>query len=142
MSEKEAAVTTVPDRPKSLLLINDDLFLSTRIMSVLKGLEVEATLARNLDEAITHIQEKKPEIVMVNLNSLNLGGVEAVWAAKAVGAKRILAFINHTRISEVKANALEVGAERIVANSAVNARLPVILKSMMHREPPVPEDEE
>ena len=109
---------------------------------MLKQLGVETALARSVDDAVTKIQANSPELVMVNLNSIYLGGVEAVWAAKTVGAKRILAFINHTKIPEVKQDALNAGAERIVANSAISMRLPVILKSMMRREPPVPEDEE
>ena len=130
------------ERPTSVLLVNDDLFLSTRILSVLKQLGIATTYATSLSQARESLESCRPGLVMINLNSTRLGGVQAITELKSFGSARILAFINHTRIPEIKSAAITAGAERIVANSAISMRLPYILRSMMRLEPPAPEDEE
>lgn len=124
------------DTPR-VLLVDDDLFLSARILSVLQNLGYEAEVVRTIDQAVE--KTSGAALVILNFGSSRLGSVETIRKLKSAGAPKLLAFLSHVKIPEVREEVIAAGADRIVPNSAVSQRLPEILARLMANEP-LPDD--
>ena len=130
-----------PDSPANglrVLLVDDDLFFSARILSVLKKLGYSAEAVRTVSDAEAKTREGQ-DLVILNFGSPRLGGLATVRALRAAGAPRLLAFLSHVKIPAVREEVLAAGADKIVPNSAVSQRLPEILTRILADEP-LPQD--
>jgi CheY-like chemotaxis protein len=128
------------DSSPRVLLVDDDLFFSARILSVLQRLGCRAETARTVEQAEERTRAGQ-ELVILNYGSARLGGLDTVRRLREAGASRVLAFLSHVKIPAVREEVLAAGADRIVPNSAVSQRLPEILTRLMANEA-LPEDRE
>jgi DNA-binding NarL/FixJ family response regulator len=130
--------------PVNILLAEDDLFFSVRILSVLDKLGYLTDTAKTQDEAVRKAAENRPALVIINLASKRVGGAELIRRLKAKEpAPRVVAYLSHTRIPEVRNEVLAAGADKICANSAITMRLPQIVQQVLSDDagPTVDDDE-
>jgi len=124
--------TVMSAPPERILLANDDLFFSARILSVLTNLGYQADRASTQEQALQKAAADRPALVILNLAAPRLGGLELARRLKAeAGAPRVLAFLSHVNIPDVREEALAAGVDRIVANSAISLRLPDIVREVL-----------
>ena len=121
--------TQASTQPLRVLLVNDDLFFSARILSVLKGLGHEALSAATLEDAARKLHED-PAVVILNFGSARVGGVQGVEKLKSAGAERIIGFLSHVKIPDVREIAIVAGLDRLVPNSSITQHLPEILAQL------------
>jgi CheY-like chemotaxis protein len=121
------------DAPR-VLLVDDDLFLSARILSVLRRLGYRAESVRTISDA-EEAARVGQDLVILNFGSRRLGTLETIERLKGAGAPRLLAYLSHVKIPDVREAVLAAGADRIVPNSAVSQRLPEILTRIFANEP-------
>ena len=126
------------ESPLRVLLVDDDLFFSARILSVLQKLGHKAEVARTVADAEAQTRAGQ-DLVILNFSSPRLGDLEAVRKLRAAGAPKLLAFLSHVKIPPVRESVLAAGADRLVPNSAITQRLPEILIRLGANEP-LPED--
>jgi DNA-binding NarL/FixJ family response regulator len=114
------------------LLVESDLFFSARILSALDRMGVETRTAASREAAEAGLSECRPDLVIVNLASPALGGIETIRRVKAVSpSTRVIAFLSHTKIPDVRAEVLAAGADKLCANSAISLRLPDIVRDTL-----------
>jgi DNA-binding response OmpR family regulator len=118
--------------PERVLLVNDDLFFSARILSVLRQNGYLPETASTAQQALERAAALSPALVILNLGSERLGGLQTLRRLKSeTGAPRVLAFLSHVRIPEIRAAALEAGADKLCPNSAVSLRLPTLIRQVL-----------
>jgi CheY-like chemotaxis protein len=118
-----------------VLLAEDDLFFSARLLSVLDKLGYQTYTARTQDEALQKAAEIRPPLVILNLASKRVGGAELIRRLKGrEPAPRVIAYLSHTRIPEIRDEVLAAGADKVCANSAITMRLPQILEQVLSDE--------
>lgn len=117
------------------LLVNDDLFFSGRLVSVLAGLGYLVQVVASAEAALESVRREAAGLVIVNANSRTIVASELIRRLRdeTTGA-RIIAFISHTRIPEVREEIIGAGADRLCANSAITMRLPDIVRSVAAAE--------
>lgn len=118
-----------------VLLVDDDLYFSARMISVLQKLGHKAEVARTVPDA----QEKSragQDLVILNFGSASLGSLDVIRELRSAGAPKVLAFLSHVKIPAVREEVLAAGADRLVPNSAITQRLPEILARLSSNEPP------
>ncbi len=124
------------DAPVRVLLVEDDLFFAARILSVLRKMGCEVERATYLEDALEKTRNRDPDVVILSFASKRLGGIESIRMLKSqAGARRILSYLSHVKIPEVRDAVLAAGADRIVPNSAITMRLPDILGRVLRGEP-------
>ncbi len=117
-----------------ILLVDDELFFAARILSVLRQHGYEVERAATADEAQLRIPVDRPDLVILNLASPKLGGIPLARQLKEAGVRRLMAFLNHTRIPEVREEALAAGVDQLCANSAITNRLPELVERALRGE--------
>lgn len=127
---------------KRVLLVEDDLFFAGRILSVLNKLGCETERSATSEAGVERAAALDFDAVIVNLGSARLGGVETVRRLKRAGARRMIAYISHTRIPEIRDAVRAAGGDGIYANSAITMRLPSILQRVLSGRPPDETDDE
>jgi DNA-binding NarL/FixJ family response regulator len=98
------------------LLLDDNLMSSTRVMAQLELLGYRTRNARSIAAVPNDATFGAPQIVLINLGSRALHGVDLVSQSRAAfpGA-RILGFCGHLEV-EIRQAAKAVGIDRIFTN--------------------------
>ena len=99
------------------LLLDDNLMTQTRVQAQLKAAGGEVTTRRTLPETGDF------ELVVVNLGSRSMPGLELLEAAKTryEGAK-IWAFCGHLEV-EIRRTALKIGLDKLLTNEVAMSEL-------------------
>jgi PleD family two-component response regulator len=124
-----------------LLAIVDDLFMRSRIDAAAGLAGVEVRYASSFEEVRAALAERPARALLVGMAATRRPWPEIVRQLRADEATRglyVLAFGPHKNL-ELRARALEAGADRVVANSAFTRLLPTILTTPTA---PVPDDED
>lgn len=136
---------TVPERPPAerpcLLAVVDDLFVRARIDAAAEAAGLEVRYVASADEVRAAHVDRPPRALLVGMAATRRPWAELVRAVRADPATRalyVLAFGPHKNL-ELRAQALEAGADRVVANSAFMRLLPELLRTPTA---PAPEDDE
>ena len=114
-----------------VLCVVDDLMFSIKISTAAKALGVEIYFERTADMVVPRIREKKPSLVILDLNSAKLRPMEVVATMKAdPELKQIdtLGYVSHVQ-TDVIAAARKAGIDEVLARSAFSDRLGDILTS-------------
>jgi len=90
---------TVPVRPR-LLLVEDNEFLAEATADFLRGTGLEVRIAETGREALTLIDEFRPEIVLCDLNLPDMSGVDVARALQKNPASKNVVFVIHTALME------------------------------------------
>ncbi len=113
---------------KVLIAVNNMIFTS-KIMSVLDGMEAEGIKAIRSEEIFTKAQELRPDLIIIDLN---LNGIEApalINKLRSYGVTSkipILCYSPHIMADQMKA-AKSAGATEVLPNSKMTSRMQQIL---------------
>ena|SRR5688572_14810738 len=109
----------------------DDLLFSIKIKTAAKQLGVDVHFERTRDNVLATVREKRPSLVIFDLNSSRLAPMETIAAMKAdPELKRVmtLGYVSHVD-SEAIGQARRAGIDQVLARSTFAERLGPILSS-------------
>jgi DNA-binding NarL/FixJ family response regulator len=112
-----------------ILCAVDDLLFSIKISTAAKALGVDMYFERSADQVVPRVREKRPSLVIFDLNSRKLQPMDAIAAIKgdpALSATRTLGFVSHVDTATIEA-ARQAGVDQVLARSAFSERLGEIL---------------
>lgn len=109
----------------------EDLIFSIKISTAAKGLAVPIFFERSGDRVVAAVREKRPSLVIFDLNSARLKPMAVIAALKAdpdLRSIRTLGYVSHVDSATIAA-ARQAGIDDVLARSAFSDRLPEILTS-------------
>ena len=83
----------------------DDLLFSVKISTAAKGLGADVYFERSADRLLQTVREKRPSLVIFDLNSARLKPMEAIAAIKGDAALRsipTLGFVSHVHADVIR----------------------------------------
>jgi len=107
----------------------DDLMFSVKISTAAKSLQADVYFERSGDKMLQTIREKRPSLVIFDLNSARLRPLDAIAALKGepdLNAIRTLGYVSHVDTATIDA-ARAAGIDQVMARSAFVAQLGEIL---------------
>jgi PleD family two-component response regulator len=107
----------------------DDLFFSIKISTAAKQLGADVYFERLRDKVLPTIRERRPSLVIFDLNSSRLAPMAAIAAIKAdpeLREVKTLGYVSHVD-SDAIAAARHAGIDQVLARSAFTDRLGEIL---------------
>jgi CheY-like chemotaxis protein len=112
-----------------IVCLVDDLIFSIKLSTAAKALGVQMYFERVPDMVVPTIREKKPSLVILDLNSTKLRPLDVV--ARLKGDPELqhidtLGFVSHVQ-SDLIAAARQAGIDQVLARSAFSDRLGEIL---------------
>jgi CheY-like chemotaxis protein len=114
-----------------ILCALDDLIFSVKISTAARQLGVDVYFERDAAQVVPRIREKRPALVIFDLNSGRLdplGAIRAIKTDPELQSVRTLGFVSHVD-SETIAAARGAGIDQVLARSAFVERLGDILTS-------------
>lgn len=115
-----------------ILCVIDDLLFSIKIKTAAKQLGADVFFERQPGAAVQRIRERRPALVILDLNSATLGPMEVVAELKAdadLRSIRTLGFVSHVD-TETIAAARRAGIDQVLARSAFAQNLGSILTTV------------
>ena len=112
-----------------VLLVVDDLFFSIKIKTAAQHLGTEVFFDRTGANTLDTIKEKKPRLVIFDLDAARLRPIETVAAMKndpELRAMPTLGFVSHVHADTIAA-ARAAGIDQVLARSAFAERLGTLL---------------
>ena len=113
-----------------ILCVMDDLIFSIKISTAAKSLGgVDLFFERSPDAVLARVREKRPSLVIFDLNSAKMKPLEAIAGIKAdpdLQSVRTLGFVSHVDSVTIDA-ARHAGIDQVLARSAFAAQLGQIL---------------
>ena len=112
-----------------VLLVVDDLFFSIKIKTAAQHLGTEVFFERTAAHTLDTIKEKKPRLVVFDLDAARLRPIETVAAMKGdpdLRAVPTLGFVSHVHADTIAA-ARAAGIDQVLARSAFADRIGAIL---------------
>jgi DNA-binding NarL/FixJ family response regulator len=107
----------------------DDLMFSIKISTAAKALKSEIYFERSADRVLDTIRDKRPSLVIFDLNSSRLRPLDAIAAVKGdpdLATIRTLGYVSHVDTATIAA-ARTAGIDQVLARSAFVDRLGEIL---------------
>jgi PleD family two-component response regulator len=114
-----------------IVCVLDDLLFSIKISTAAKAIGAEVYFERTPGMALSRIREKRPSLVILDLNSTKLDPLDVIVQLKSDPDTRgikTLGFVSHVH-SDTIAAARDAGIDEVLARSAFSARLGEILSS-------------
>ena len=114
---------------RMVLCVVDDLIFSIKISTTAKALGKEMYFERSADQVMSRVREKRPRLVIFDLNSKKLRPMEAIAALKAdpeLKSIPTLGYVSHVDTDTIEA-ARSAGIDQVLARSAFSERLAAIL---------------
>ena len=113
------------------MCVVDDLIFSVKISTAARLLGTDIYFERNPDLVLSRISDKRPSLVIFDLNSAKLRPFDVIAAMKADPALRqirTLGYVAHVQTDAITA-ARAAGIDEVLARSAFSDRLGQILTS-------------
>ena len=107
----------------------DDLLFSVKVRTAAKALGTEIYFERSPDEIVATVRDKRPSLVIFDLNSKRLQPMDAIAALTAdpeLRTIRTLGYVSHVDAVSIEA-ARAAGVDQVLARSAFVERLGEIL---------------
>jgi CheY-like chemotaxis protein len=114
-----------------ILCVIDDLIFSIKISTAARQLGTDIYFERSADRILTTVREKRPALVIFDLNSARLEPLGAIRSMKSdaeLQTIRTLGYVSHVD-SDTIAAARAAGIDQVLARSAFADRLGDILTS-------------
>ena len=114
---------------KKVIIAANNMIFTSKIMSILDGMEAEGIKAIRSDEIFSKAQELRPDLIIIDLN---LNGIEApslINKLRSYGATQeipIVCYSPHILKDQMKA-AKTAGATEVLPNSKMTSRMSSIL---------------
>jgi DNA-binding NarL/FixJ family response regulator len=108
----------------------EDLFFGAKLLETARHLDVPLILVRPLEEIIAQVRERRPALVILDLQSTAAQPLEAIRGIKAdaeLRTTRLLGFLSHVQ-ADLRASAVEAGCDEVLPRSTFATRLPEILR--------------
>jgi len=113
-----------------ILCVMDDLMFSIKISSTAKSIGgIDVFFERSPDLVLSSIRDKRPSLVIFDLNSVRMNPMAALAAMKqdsALAGIRTLGFVSHVDSNTIAA-ARAAGIDQVLARSAFSTQLGSIL---------------
>ena len=112
-----------------ILCVVDDLMFSVKISTAARAVGAETYFERNPEMVLARIREKRPALVIFDLNGTKLRPLEAIAAMKSdpgLRTIRTLGYVSHVQTDVINA-ARTAGIDEVLARSAFSDRLGQIL---------------
>jgi PleD family two-component response regulator len=112
-----------------IVCVIDDLLFSIKISTAAKAIGADVYFERTPGMAFARVKEKRPSLVILDLNSARLDPLRVIAQLKSdaeTSGIRTLGFVSHVD-TETIAAARQAGADEVVARSAFANRLGEIL---------------
>ena len=112
-----------------VLCVVDDLLFSVKIKTAAKALNADVYFERAADMVLPRVREKKPALVVFDLNSAKLQPLETIAAMKDDPELRsipTLGYVSHVDTERIAA-ARKAGIDEVLARSAFVTQLGDIL---------------
>jgi DNA-binding NarL/FixJ family response regulator len=110
----------------------DDLIFSVKISTAAKSLGAEVYFERAADKVVQTVRDKRPSLVIFDLNSARLKPIDAIAAIKndaELKNIRTLGYVSHVDTGTIDA-ARQAGVDQVLARSAFTGQLGDILTSV------------
>jgi PleD family two-component response regulator len=114
---------------RMVLCVVDDLIFSVKISTAARALGTEMFFERNPDMVLPRIREKRPSLVILDLNGKKLRPLEVIAAMKSDPELRgiqTLGYVSHVDTQVISA-ARAAGIDEVLARSAFSTQLGTIL---------------
>ena len=114
-----------------ILCAVDDLMFSIKISTAAKALGVDIYFERSADQVLPRVRDKRPSLVIFDLNSTKLRPMEVIATMKAdpdLKGIQTLGYVSHVQTDTIEA-ARAAGIDQVLARSAFSDRLGEILTS-------------
>lgn len=122
--------------PGRILAAIDDLFFLVKVKDAASRAGLEMDLAKSPESLVEKARSARPSLIVIDLNAAAVRPLEAIAALKSDAEARdieILAFVSHVQ-TELRAQAQQAGAERVMARSAFSDKLVAILQETAARD--------
>ena len=109
----------------------DDLIFSIKVSTAAKALKADVYFERSGDKLLETIREKRPTLVIFDLNSARLRPLDAIAAVKGdpdLSATKTLGYVSHVDTVTIE-TARAAGIDQVMARSTFVAQLGDILTS-------------
>ena len=103
-------MTTSPPAA-SILVVDDDPAFRMGLAASLKTSGYKVDLARNAQEALHYVRERPVDIILLDINMPEIGGVEACHRIRALAPRSGIVMLTVRDAEEDKVQALEAGAD-------------------------------
>jgi DNA-binding NarL/FixJ family response regulator len=111
---------------RRVVALVDDLMVRSRIEAAAAG-DAEVSFPRDADQLVARL-DPPPDLILVGLAATRLPWPELIRAARqAAPTVPVIAFGPHRDLA-LRSRALEAGADRVLANSALMVALPELLR--------------
>ncbi|MFQ5694486.1 MAG: hypothetical protein ACE5HB_00700 [Terriglobia bacterium] len=116
-----------------VLAVVDDVFFVGRLQGTSKQAGVPLTTTRAADFSLDALRQRKPALVIFDLNATSASAVELIRQLKAdaeLASVPVVGFFSHVQV-ELQRAAQEAGCEQVLPRSKFSAILPDLL--LTHR---------
>jgi DNA-binding response OmpR family regulator len=114
----------------AILALEKDLFFAVKMRDTLRHHDMEVTTVRTLPAFMEKLTAaEKPALVIINIASKGVDWESAISQAREQGLP-VLAFGSHMDL-EARAQALQAGAQKVVANSKFARDMPGLVTRML-----------
>jgi CheY-like chemotaxis protein len=110
------------DGEKSVVALTADMIFAARI----RGAAPHVVLARDVKDLMTHVADKKPDLVVLDLDRRGLDVRGTVAQLKSAGIE-VLCYVSHVR-DELISEAREAGADRVMARGSFANKIAELLR--------------
>jgi CheY-like chemotaxis protein len=113
-----------------VVAVVDDLFFGAKLQETARHLEIPLVLLRTSQDVPATVRERRPALVIVDLQSETGAPLEVIRGIKTdpeLRATPVLGYISHVR-DDLKKAAADAGCDEVLPRSAFSARLPDILR--------------
>ena len=114
----------------AILALEKDLFFAVKMRDTLRHHDMEVTTVRTLPALTENLTAaEKPALVIIDIASKGVDWEGAISQARELGLP-VLAFGSHMDL-EARAQALQAGAQKVVANSKFTRDMPALVTRML-----------
>lgn len=120
----------MPQNPRKILAVVDDLFFVVKINDAARRAGMVAEFLKSEDAVVEKAMAERPSMVIIDLNCSSLLPVPLIEMLRSKPELKnvsVVAFVSHIQ-GELKMQAQNAGADMVLARSAFSLNLPQILR--------------
>src|ERR1035438_3684139 len=95
----------------SILVVDDDPAFRKGLAASLKSSGYTVDLARNAEEALHYVRERPVDVILLDINMPEIGGIEACHRIRALAPRSGIVMLTVRDTEDDKVQALEAGAD-------------------------------
>ncbi len=114
----------------------DDLFFLVKVKDAAAKAGLGIDFVKSTDNFLEKVRSLHPELIVIDLNAAALSPLALIQALKSnseTNSMQVLAFVSHVQV-DLKKQALEAGADRVIARSAFSQNLNAIMAEAASRD--------